>query len=127
MRQVSEVELKRLKKRGKVRRKLGAQPKTEKPEPVVAEGIRKSGSEPETQPVPASTPAPVEQSASMSASMALRDGLLEQLVSNNTAAIERFSLALAAEKPKRGVAYRHTVNRSKDKLIDFVDSIPMES
>lgn len=130
MRQVSQVELRRLKKKGKVRKKMGAQPEKTMPTPVAAKGgERMSGSKPAEQPVLApSIPEPTPQPmASMSASMELRDGLLHDLIANNTQAIDSFRLALAEQKPRAGVPYRHTVNRGKDKLIDYVDSIPIEA
>jgi hypothetical protein len=64
----------------------------------------------------------------MSASMAFRDGLLESLIENNTKAIESFRLALTEQKPRRGIGYRHTVNRdTKTSLIKEVISTPLES
>lgn len=132
MKKVSQAELKRLKRKGKVRRKMGAQPEKEKPA-LVAEGSEgMSGSEPTEPPAPVLTPEPpppVEQPmASMSASMELRDGLLQDLIASNTAAIERFSQALAEQKPRPGIPYRHKVVRDKKtSLIDEVISTPMES
>jgi hypothetical protein len=127
MRTVSQVELKRLKKKGKVRKKMGAQP-TKKPEPVATVGEGMSGSVPTELPTPALTPVPVEQTASMSASMEYRDGLLEGLIENNTKAIDTFRLALTEQKPRAGISYRHKVNRDvKTSLIDEVISTPMEA
>ena len=136
MRKVSESQLKRLKKKGKVRKKMGAQPERESPAPVAKDGEGMSGSKPTEQPAPALTPPPPpapaaapEPMASMSASMAVRDGLLEKVIDNNTRAISEFRLALETQKPRAGVGYEHTVKRGKDKLIDKVISlpIPMES
>jgi hypothetical protein len=138
---VSEAQLRRLKKSGKVRKKMGAQPEKTMPTPVAAKGgERMSGSKPAEQPVLAPSVAPVapempevkapkvESTASMSASIALRDGLLQNLIENNTQAIESFRLALTEQKPRVGVAYRHTVNRNKkSSLIDEVISTPIES
>lgn len=132
MKTVSMTQLNRLKKKGKVRKKLGVQPEKEKPASVVpvAEGM--SGSEVTEPPAPALAPeppppAPVEPMASMSASMELRDGLLQDLIANNTRAIDEFRQALVQQKPRAGVPYEHTVKRGKDKLIEKVISIPMES
>lgn len=131
MRKVSQVELKRLKKKGKVRKKMGAQPEKESPALVATADEGMSGSELTEQPVPALAPAPSEPlqpMASMSASMELRDGLLKDLIANNTQAIDSFRLALEEQKPRPGIPYRHKVIRDKkSSLIDYVDSIPMES
>lgn len=126
MRKVSQVELKRLKKKGKVRRKMGAQPEKTMPTLVAKDDKGMSGSVSAEQPVSAPTPEPAQPMASMSASMELRDGLLQDLVANNTKAIDDFRQALEKEKPRMGVSYRHTVKRGEDKLIDYVDSIPMD-
>lgn len=131
MRKVSPTELKRLKKKGKVRKKMGAQPETEKPALVAPESKGMSGSKPTELPAPALPPTPppepVEQPmAAMSASNELRDGLLQDLIANNTRAISEFRLALTEQKPRPGIPYRHKVVRDKSsKLIDYVDSIPM--
>lgn len=129
MRNVSQVELKRLKKKGKVRRKMGVQPEKSMPAPVVKDDKGMSGSESaEKQPVLAPSPEPTQPMASMSASMELRDGLLQDLIANNTKAIENMRQALAEQKPRPGIAYRHKVNRNeKSSLIDEVISTPMES
>ena len=131
VRKVSQTELKRLKKKGKVRRKMGAQPEKEKPASVAPDDEGMSGSElaEPLAPAPTPEPPPVEQPmASMSASMQLRDGLLQDLIANNTRAIEDFSKRLAEQKPRAGVAYRHKVIRDKkSSLIDEVISTPMES
>jgi hypothetical protein len=131
VKKVSESELKRLKKKGKVRKKLGAQPVKEKPASVAPDDKGMSGSKSAELPVSAPTPpppAPVEQTASMAASMAVRDGLLERVIENNTAAIAEFRQALAEQKPRAGVPYRHRVIRDKkSSLIDEVISTPMES
>ena len=134
MKKVTEAQLKRLKKKGKVRRKMGAQPEKDKPEspaPVAPEGKGMSGSAPAEPPVsappPPEPPAP-EPMASMAASMAYSDGLLESLIENNTKAIESFRLQLLTQKPQAGVPYRHKVIRDKKtSLIDEVISTPMES
>lgn len=56
MRTVSQVELKRLKKKGKVRKKMGAQPVKKKPEAAATAGEGMSGSVPTEQPTPAPIP-----------------------------------------------------------------------
>lgn len=137
MKKVSAIELKRLKKKAKVRRKMGAQPVKESPAPVAPEGKGMSGSEPTELPAPApvsaSEPLPVateatEPMASMSASMAYRDTMLENLIANNTKVIDEFRLALADQKPRPGIAYRHKVVRDKkSSLIDEVISTPMDT
>ena len=134
MRKVSQVELKRLKKKGKVRRKMGAQPEKERPASVAKDGEGMSGSVPAEQPVPVlpSAPAP-EPMASMAAPMAARDALLEDLIANNTRAISVFGEKLAAMTPRelskwqKADFIRHNIERRDDKLIDYVDSIPMEA
>lgn len=133
-RKVSQVELKRLKKRGKVRKKMGAQPEKEKPAPVATAGEGMSGSAPTEPPMPASPPQ-VEQPAvqeqpmaSMAASMAVRDALLERMIDNNALAIAEFRQALTEQKPRVGVSYRHKVVRDKkSSLINEVISTPMEA
>ena len=129
MKTVSAAELRRLKKMGKVRRKLGAQPEKEKPELVTKDDGGMSGSELPERPAPAlpePLPAlPAEPMASMSASMQYRDTLLETLIQNNTAAIEGFRQALLEQKPRVGIPYRHKVIRDKkSSLIDEVISTP---
>ena len=132
MKKVSQVELKRLKKKGKVRKKMGAQPEKEQPAPVAAGGEGMSGSRP-TEPLapapkPEPKPEPTEQMASMAASMAYRDSMLENLIANNTKAIESFRLALAEQKPRPGIPYRHKIVRdNKTSLIDEVISTPMKT
>jgi hypothetical protein len=91
-----------------------------------------SGSKPTELPAPAPTPEPKPEStepmASMAGSMAYRDTMLENLIANNTKAIESFRLALTEQKPRPGIAYRHKVVRdSKTSLIDEVISTPMET
>jgi len=130
MKKVSQIELKRLKKKGKVRKKMGAQLEKEKSAPVVASGKGMSGSKPTEPPAPAPEPKPepTEPMASMAGSMAYRDTMLENLIANNTKAIESFRLALTEQKPRPGIAYRHKVVRdSKTSLIDEVISTPMET
>ena len=129
MKKVSQIELKRLKKKGKVRKKMGAQPEKEKPAPVSTRGEGMSGSKPTEKPAPALTPAPQpEPMASMAGSMAYRDTMLENLIANNTKAIESFRLALTEQKPRPGIAYRHKVVRDKKtSLIDEVISTPMKT
>ena len=134
MKKVSAVELKRLKKKGKVCKKLGAQPAKQKPESVAKDDKGMSGSVSTEQPAPAlipqvEKPAVQEQPmAAMAASNTARDMLLESLIENNTRAIESFRLALAEQKPRQGVSYRHKVLRNeKSSLIDEVISTPMES
>lgn len=129
MKKVSQIELKRLKKKGKVRKKMGAQPEKEKPAPVATSGEGMSGSKPTELPAPAPAPKPQpEPMASMAGSMAYRDTMLENLIANNTKAIESFRLALTEQKPRPGIAYRHKVVRdSKTSLIDEVISTPMKT
>lgn len=129
MKKVSQIELKRLKKKGKVRKKMGAQPEKEKPAPVTERGEGMSGSKPTEAPAPAPAPKPQpEPMASMAGSMAYRDTMLENLIANNTKAIESFRLALTEQKPRPGIAYRHKVVRdSKTSLIDEVISTPMKT
>ena len=131
MKKVSQIELKRLGKKGKVRKKMGAQPEKEKPAPVSTRGEGMSGSKPTEKPAPAPTPTPAPQPepmASMAGSMAYRDTMLENLIANNTKAIESFRLALTEQKPRPGIAYRHKVVRDgKTSLIDEVISTPMKT
>lgn len=132
MKKVSAVELRRLKKLGKVRRKMGAQPEKEKPEPVVESDSGMSGSMSIDQPAPVLPPEPsmpeVQPMASMSASMEYRDGLVDALIEQNAKAIALFEVSLANQKPRPRVPYRHTVNRdSKTSLINEVISTPIES
>ena len=61
MRTVSATELKRLKKKGKVRKKMGVQPEKEKPVPVTPAVEGKSGSEVAELPAPAPAPEPVPE------------------------------------------------------------------
>ena len=135
MKRVSQVELKRLKKKGKVRKKMGAQPAKERPVPVATSGEGMSGSAPTEQPAPVLPPAPApEPMASMAAPMAVRDALLEDLIANNTRAISEFGARLEAMKPaelsawQKAAFIRHKVVRdNKSSLIDYVDSVPMEA
>lgn len=133
-RQVGASELRRMKKSGKVRKKLGAQPAKEKPVSVAPKDEGMSGSASAEPPAPAPIPQPEKLAvqeqpmASMSASMEYRDTLLETLIQNNTAAIQGFRQALLEQKPQPGKAYRHKVIRDKkSSLIDEVISTPMES
>lgn len=131
MRQISEKELERLRKKGgvDVKRRRG---KKKKSEPVATESKALSGAEVTERSAPALTPAPaidMQPFAAMAASMAVRDADLKDVITNNTRAIERFKSELnATNKPAKPVAYRHKVVRDKSSsLIDYVDSIPMES
>lgn len=135
-RQISAAELRRLKKKGKVRKKMGAQPEKEKPVSVASDDKGMSGSVSTEKPAPAPViqlpaPAPMPEPqpmASMSASMEYRDTLLETLIQNNTAAIEGFRQALLEQKPQPGKAYKHSIIRDKkSSLINEVISTPMES
>ena len=130
-RQVGASELRRMKKSGKVRKKLGAQPAKEKPVSVAPKDEGMSGSASAEPLAPAPAPQPM---AAMSASMEYRDSLLENLVENNTKAIQDFGVRLDSLKPAelsawhRAAFIRHKVVRDKkSSLIDYVDSVPMEA
>ena len=132
VKKVTEAQLKRMKKKGKVRKKMGAQPEKERLEPVAPETEGMSGSEGTERPAP-TLPEPDTGMAAMSASMEMRDKLLTGLVENNTRAIQEFGEKLATLKPaelskfQRADFVRHQVVRDKQtSLIDYVDSIPME-
>lgn len=134
MKTMSQKDFDRLgKKRGvNVRRKMGVQPK--KPEPEVEDEVALSGAkaaEAEV-PVPALPPAPLEVNmepfASMSASMTASNANFATLIEKNTETIEAFRVQLTEKtdlsKWQAADFIRHKVKR-KDKLIDYVDSIPM--
>jgi len=136
MKKISQQDLDRLrrKKGVKIKRKLGAQPVAEKPEPVTMDGEVKSGATPSEQPVPASIPTPpapapapvidMQPFAAMSASVASSNARLEKVVANNTKALER--LADSASEVRQNVPYRHKVKRTAKLLIDEIISTPME-
>lgn len=75
-------------------------------------------------PPPPAAPDPLPF-ASMQASMDRMGQQLTTTVENNTRAIERFGADMANQKPRAGVAYRATVARDRNKLIEYVDIIPM--
>lgn len=133
MREVSKTELKRLKKKGNVRKKMGAQPEKERPEPVAKDSEGMSGSAVAEQPVPvlpepAPEPAPVPHAA-MAVSNAARDAAFESMVANNTQVINDFkdSLALVA-KPRKRVPWDHDLIRDeKTGLLKKIRSTPLEN
>jgi len=131
MKTVSAVELKRLKKRGKVRRKLGAQPEREKPEPVVKDDEGMSGSVSAERPAPALVNEPaidMQPFASMAASMAASQASVEILIGNNTKVMQQFREDLAEiKKPRHRVPWEHTVKRTDKGLINKIISIPQEN
>ena len=82
-----------------------------------------------TKPTPTPPAAPPDSSipfASMQASMGASNQMLAEVVENNSRVISEFRQDMQGKKPLAGVAYRHTVRRGRDKLIEYVDSIPME-
>jgi hypothetical protein len=133
VKQISEKDLTRMKKRGgvKVKRKLGTA--TKKPEPEIKEeGLDLSGSDSTNLPTAPASPVPdTKPYAAMSASIAASNASMEKLVDNNTQAIRDFGVKLAALKPaeksiwQKSDFIRHKVKRGKDKLIEYVDSTPM--
>lgn len=133
MKKMTQKELDRLgKKKGfKVKRKLGAQPKKPEPEVEVKDEEALSGADlPEIEAPAPALPLEVnmEPFAAMSASNAVRDAQMQQLVNNNTLAIETFQKQLAtqvAAVPNR-VPWRHKVKRTDKGLIDYVTSTPQE-
>ena len=133
MRQVSEKELTRMKKRGgtKVKRRLGTG--TKKPEPEIKEeGLDLSGSDSTNLPTVPASPPDTKPYAAMAASVAASNASMEKLVDSNTLAIVTFAKKLDSMKPadksiwQKADFIRHKVKR-KDKLIDYVDSIPMRN
>ena len=134
MRQVSEKELARMKKRGgtKVKRRLGTG--TKKPEPEIKEeGLDLSGSDSTNLPTAQASPPDTKPYAAIASSMAASNASMEKLVDNNTIAIGAFGKKLEALKPaelskwQKADFIRHKVKRLENKLIDFVDSVPMRN
>lgn len=79
-------------------------------------------------PPPAPAPDNSVPFASMAASMAAINSQLAETVENNTRVIEQFrkdAAAKLAENPKRQ-PWRAKVKRDRNKLIDYVDLIPVE-
>lgn len=131
MRQVTESELKRLKKKATVRKKLGAQPEKERPESVAKDSEGMSGSTVAEQPAPVLSeppPAPV-QHAAMGVSNAARDAAFESMIAVNQQVINDFkdNLALMA-KPRKRVPWDHDLIRdNKTGLLKKIRSTPLES
>jgi len=134
MKKMTQKDLDRLGKgRGvKVRRKMGAQPKKPELDVEVEDAVAMSGVE--TPEIEAPAPAlPLEVNmepfASMSASMTASNANFATLIQKNTEVIEAFRVQLAEKKEevKGHVPWRHTVKRGKDKLIDYVDSVPRQA
>lgn len=99
---------------------------------------RKSSPVPSAEEVRAAAPPPIPPNpipqdnsvpfASMAASMAAINSQLAETVENNTRVIEQFrkdAAAKLAENPKRQ-PWRAKVKRDRNKLIDYVDLIPVE-
>lgn len=135
-RTITEQELQRLKQAGgvKLKRRPGTAPKS--PEPVATSEASLSGDKAPEPLAPASIAAPapdMQPMASMAASMAVRDAQLNDLIENNTKAIKTFSNKLSVMQPEeksiwqRADFVRHKIKRSKDKLIEYVDSTPMRN
>jgi len=130
----------RRKKGVKIKRKLGAQPVTEKPEPVTKDSDVTSGATPSKQPVPASIPTPpapaptppapvvdMKPFAAMSASIAASNANTAKLIENNTKVIEEFKAQLAekAGEVKERVSWRHKIKRDGFKLMEEIISSPI--
>ena len=134
MKKMTQKELDRLgKKKGfKVKRKLGAQPKKPEPDVEIKDEEALSGADlPEIEAPAPALPLEVnmEPFAAMSASNAVRDAQMQELVNNNTQAIKDFQVQLAeqvAVVPNR-VPWRHTIKRTDKNLIKEVISTPMEA
>ncbi len=149
MRQVSESELKRLRKKGTVRKKMGAQPEKERPEPVADDDKGMSGSVPPEQPAPVLTsesereipPGMVETSrdkdhthlvpyAAMAVSNDARDAAFDDLVATNKKVIEDFTVELKEQRAnvRKRVPWDHDLIRDdKTGLLKKIRSTPLES
>lgn len=129
MRQVSEIELKRLKKKGTVRKKLGAQPEKERPEPVADDDKGMSGSVTPEQPAPVLPEPEVKPYAAMGASNAARDAAFEDMMRMNQQVINDFKDNLAITmKPRKRVPWDHDLIRDeKTGLLKKIRSTPVES
>jgi hypothetical protein len=128
VRQVSAVELKRLRKKGTVRKKLGAQPVKERSEPVADDDKGMSGSVTPEQPAPIlPEPAPV-QHAAMGASNVARDAAFEDMLAMNGKVIEEFRREVSEREPRKRVPWDHDLIRdNKTGLLKRIRSTPIES
>ena len=147
MRQVSERELKRLRKKGTVRKKMGEQPAKERPEPVADGDKGMSGSVTPEQPAPVLPsesarevpPGMVETSrdndhthlvphAAMAVSNEARDAAFEDMMTMNGKVIEEFRKELSERKPRKRVPWDHDLIRDdKTGLLKKIRSTPLES
>lgn len=133
MKTVSQKELDRLKKKGgvSVKRKLGTKKKQAKKkqgkssETVATESEALSGAVPPERPAPAQLD--TKPFAAMTASMAAHNASMEKLIEHNTLALMRFTEKVEQMKPRERKPWRAKVRRTKDKLIDEVDIIPMDT
>lgn len=132
VKKISAEELARLKSKGgvTVKRRPGTAPKTPEPEATKKDATPLSGdAAPRSEP-PAPAPAPIidmQPMASMAATMAARDAQFERLIENNTRMLAEFRRDLEKSSvPKARKPWRATPKRGKDKLIEYVDIIPME-
>jgi len=129
VRQVSERELKRLSKKGTVRKKMGEQPAKERPEPVADGDKGMSGSVTPEQPVPVlPEPAPVPHAA-MAVSNEARDAAFDDMVAMNQQTIKEFGERLASmAKPRKRVPWDHDLIRDdKTGLLKKIRSTPLEN
>lgn len=147
MREVSELELKRLRKSGTVRKKMGEQPVKERPGPVADGDKGMSGSVTLEQPAPVLPeskrevpPGMVETSrdkdhthlvphAAMAVSNQARDAATEDMLAMNQQVISEFRESLATmAKPRKRVPWDHDLIRDdKTGLLKKIRSTPLES
>ena len=114
MAKISEQELNRMAARGATI--------TRAPKPAPAP-VQQPPRQP-TRAAPAQPPVPM---AAMQASMNVINQQLAGVVEQNSRAIDAFRQELAKDKPRPGIPYRHKILRDRSsKLIEYVDSIPME-
>jgi hypothetical protein len=122
----AELDKLRRKKGVSVKRKMGAQKKSE---PVAKKDKAMSGaaSAKQSAPVTAKQPVDTKPYAAMAASIAVSQKNIEELIRQNTLVINDFRKKLMEDKPVQKVAYRHTVVRDRSNLIEEVISSPMET
>ena len=127
MRQVSAVELKRLRNKGTVRKKMGDQPVKERPEPVADDDKGMSGSVASEQPAPVLPEPERVPHAAMGASNVARDAAFEDMMALNQTVIEEFRKELAERKPRKRVPWDHDLIRNeKTGLLKKIRSTPLE-
>lgn len=146
MKQVSARELKRLRKKGTVRKKLGAQPVKERPEPVADGDKGMSGSVTLEQPAPVLPeaarevpPGMVETTndndhthlvpyAAMGASNSARDAAFDDMIAMNGKVIDEFRKEISEREPRKRVPWDHDLIRDeKTGLLKKIRSTPLES